>query len=98
MDWCPATVVAHYAPLKKVLVGSSEKFFVYRGHRKVTGSYFRRTLAKCLRVAGYTDMAFSAHSFRMGGATDLFRAGWTYEQIKEYGGWRSMTVKRYVRL
>ena len=40
---------------------------------------------------------YAGHSFRSGGATDLYRAGVTVDMLKKLGRWRSNAVWFYIR-
>jgi hypothetical protein len=47
---------------------------------------------------GYTSLDISSHSLRAGGATALFCAGVSLEQIRLMGRWQSDTVFRYIHV
>ena len=40
---------------------------------------------------------YDMHSLRIGGATDLFKYGYSVEEIKRMGRWRSNVVYKYIR-
>jgi len=57
-----------------------------------------RTLIKdAAAKAGLDPKIFGAHSPRAGGATDLFRLGVYYPNIKKFGRWKSDTALIYYR-
>ncbi|KAJ7747894.1 hypothetical protein DFH07DRAFT_962311 [Mycena maculata] len=62
----------------------------------LTRSYALRTLDDCLKRAGYDSSEFSGHSFRRGAAFAAAEAGYTPEQIKLLGRWKSNVWKLYV--
>lgn len=47
--------------------------------------------------AGYGDKWITGHSFRAGGATDLFMAGVPFQTIQKQGRWKSDAVLRYFK-
>lgn len=47
--------------------------------------------------AGFPARAYSGHSFRAGGATDLFALGVPYPVVKKAGRWKSDAALRYYR-
>lgn len=77
-----------------------------RGHR-ATASYdfakpatigwFKRVISFYLVKVGRDPTRYSGHSFRAGGATDLFAIGMPYPQIKKMGRWKSDAAMRYYR-
>ncbi len=46
---------------------------------------------------GYEASHFSVHSYRAGGATDLFAAGLTLAEVMEHGRWETDTALIYYR-
>jgi hypothetical protein len=62
----------------------------------LTRAYTLRALDDCLTKAGYSSAEFSGHSFRRGTAFAAAEAGYTPEQIKLLGRWKSDTWKLYV--
>jgi hypothetical protein len=58
---------------------------------------WRRALARFFTKAGYSSNQYSGHSFRAGGATDLFSLGVPYPTIKKMGRWKSDAALQYYR-
>lgn len=58
-----------------------------------------RVVARRARAAGLSDLQFSGHSLRAGGATSMAATGATTAEIADHGGWspRSAVVHDYVR-
>ena len=63
----------------------------------MTVSWFRSAFRAALKKSGIEPHGFGTHSLRAGGATDLFKAGVSYPNIKKYGRWRSDAALIYYR-
>jgi hypothetical protein len=60
-------------------------------------SQFRSLIRQAVAATGRDSSLYSGHSLRAGGATDLFRAGALYPNIKKFGRWKSDTALIYYR-
>jgi hypothetical protein len=60
-------------------------------------SWWRSILNKSIKLLNLNPKLFSGHSFRAGGATDLFNAGVPTVIIKKMGRWKSDAVMIYHR-
>jgi integrase len=58
---------------------------------------FVRACQQLLRAAGYPHQRYSGHSFRSGGATDLWNGGVQPRLIQLQGRWRSDAMYLYIR-
>lgn len=58
---------------------------------------FRKDFRALLAKAEYLEMKYSGHSFRSGGATDLWHAGCRDHAIRLHGRWRSDAFYIYIR-
>ena len=65
--------------------------------RPASKKWFLGVVRKVAHTVGIDPKWVSAHSFRAGGATDLFLLGVPYPVIKRYGRWRSEAVMVYFR-
>ena len=59
--------------------------------------HFVPAIRALLQAAGYDASEYSGHSFRAGGATDLWTAGCAPEVIKRAGRWKSDCFYIYIR-
>ena len=59
--------------------------------------WFGRVVRKMATALGRAATRYSGHSFRAGGATDLFIMGVPYPKIKLYGRWKSDAALVYYR-
>jgi hypothetical protein len=65
--------------------------------KTATSCWWRRTISHFLLRVGLNPALYSGHSFRAGGATDLFVARVPYPYIKQMGRWRSDAALKYFR-
>ena len=65
--------------------------------RTVSLSWFRKEVKVAMRMIGENPDNFSGHSFRAGGATELFNRRVPYPTIKKYGRWKSDSALDYYR-
>lgn len=91
--------VKDQAPLFPLIIrNSSSSYTVTWGAKHDKQSHFVPELRRILSAAGFTTTTeFSGHSFRAGGATDLFNGGCSPEFIKRHGRWKSDCFYIYIR-
>ena len=73
-----------------------EPFFVFRDGTPVSPINVRSTLRKVLRMIGLEAELYNTHSFHIGQATDLIKMGFSIEQVKLVGRWKSNAVYKYI--
>ena len=57
----------------------------------------RKVLKTILQRLNFNPEQFNLHSTRIGHAVDLLKAGYTIEEIKRLGRWKSNAVFRYLK-
>ena len=57
----------------------------------------KKSIPYLVSLVGLSPKEYSGHSFRAGGATDLFTARVPYNIIKKYGRWKSDAALKYYR-
>ena len=95
--FCPFELTSDYLAVRGDYHSLDEQFFVFRGNVPVTATAVRKVLKKALENLNLINVAFDTHSFRAGRAVDLLKAGYTVEQIKIMGRWKSNAVYRYLK-
>ncbi|XP_062608427.1 uncharacterized protein LOC134270246 isoform X2 [Saccostrea cucullata] len=73
------------------------QFLVHFNSKPITQYQFSAMLNKCLNFLNIQTASFKSHSFRIGGATQLYIRGLSETQIKERGRWNSSAYKSYIR-
>ena len=94
--YCPYMVTREFLSVRGDYRYEEEPLFVFNNGTLVTPNMARRVLKKLIRMANLDPMLYDTHSFRAGRATDLQKAGFSVDQIKKLGRWRSNAVYNYL--
>lgn len=76
---------------------SSGPLFCHFDGSPLSAYQFNSVLKMALEFAGLKDRYFKSHSFRIGGATSMYKNGQKIEEIKQRGRWNSNAYKLYIR-
>jgi len=92
---CPVTIMQRYLHHRGKAKGP---LFITKGGRPVSRSLIKEALDQQLQILGYNSLLYNTHSFRIGKATDMAKAGCTATQISLAGRWKSSAYQRYIKL
>ena len=92
---CPHRLLRDYVNLRGRGDGP---LFLFSDKFPVSRSYFAKMLRKAAVVAKLNAKQISPHSFRIGAATWAAKKGFSTEQIKAMGRWRSTAFNSYIRI
>ena len=95
--FCPFKLVIQYMSTRSSYITGKEQFFVFADGSPVKGDHFRTLLRKLLTAVNLDSMLYDVHSFRIGRTCDLYKFGYSIEQIKAMGRWKSNAVYRYLK-
>ena len=95
--FCPFHLVARYMSMRGPYSEVEEKFFVYTDNRPVQAYQLRNVLRQLLDSLGLDSALYDVHSFRIGRTCDLEKFGYSVDQIKSMGRWKSNAVYRYLK-
>ena len=70
--------------------------FVKRNGKAFSRAEFLSLLGKVMKASGISQCGYNTHSFRIGGATYMALQGYSSEQIRNFGRWKSDAYKRYI--
>ena len=90
---CPVTAVKNYMAVRPSFPG---QLFVNLNGKSTTRHDFTSVLQRTVEFCNLSPH-IKSHSFRIGRASDLKKAGIDDNQIKERGRWSSSTFKHYIR-
>jgi hypothetical protein len=96
-DLCPVAALKDWA--SRTNHTADLPYFRLQNGTPLTGAKLNNWLDKT--IGRYTDKTigkFTTHSFRIGIASELGRAGCTDEEIKDAGRWSSRALEAYIRL
>ncbi|XP_040216858.1 integrase/recombinase xerD homolog [Rana temporaria] len=94
-ELCPVGLVRKYLDIRPEVGGT---FLVHENGAPLSRYQFVAVFRKCLGELGLVAKEFSAHSFRIGAATEAARNGLGEDAIKRIGRWESKRFCSYVRL
>lgn len=77
--------------------GTTPLFWI-TNHGMLTRNFISETLKLAATELGESQSGISSHSLRGGGATALYTAGYTIEQVMYLGRWLSSSWMRYVKM
>lgn len=91
---CPVRALIRYL---KAAPGLTGPLFVDVTGLPITTTTFRSTLRSCVIVCHLDPQFFTAHSFRIGGATHAHQNNMSIPQIQKLGRWKSTAYLKYIR-
>ena len=74
-----------------------EPLFLLSDRTNVTMDMFHAMLRNAISRINLDPMLYDCHSFRIGCATDLYKANFSLTFISRVGRWRSNAVYKYLR-
>ena len=95
--FCPVKIITTFAELRIPYNNDTDQFLVFRDGSNFLTKHFKQVMVKGLKRLGLEPSQYGTHSFRIGRATDLQRAGRGIDYIKKQGRWESNAVYNYLR-
>ena len=95
--FCPFQLSREYLKLRGGYSSEDESFFVFRDQSPVTPHQVNTILRKILKSINLDSKVYSFHSIRIGRASEMIKAGYTIDEVKLAGRWKSNAVFRYIR-
>ena len=96
-NFCPFTLINDYIKMRGPFLDAHEPFFVLRDKSPLQILMVRTMLRSLITNLRLQEHLYSFHCFRSGRASDLLKFGFTVEQIKCMGHWKSNAVCRYLK-
>ena len=95
--FCPFKLMKEYFALRGDYEEENEKFFIFRDGTPVTQEHVRNILTSMLEKINLDALLYLFHGIRSGRACDMFKLGYTVDEIKQAGRWKSNAVFRYLK-
>ena len=95
--FCPIKVVIHYVTIRGTYKANNEEFFVFADRSPVKPQQLRIMLRTLLDRLNLDSSLYDVHSLRSGRTCDLAKYGYSVDQIKAMGRWKSNAVYRYLK-
>ena len=95
--FCPFEWTRKYFSMRQKIKQDDEQVFLFSDGSPLQAQHLRSLLRRVLKNLQLEPSFYDIHSFRIGRATDLFKAGVDLDQIKDLGRWKSNAVYKYLR-
>ena len=95
--FCPLELTTEYLQERGGYDHDQEQLFIFRDGTPITAKNTRRVLKMALKRLQLDPSLYGTHSFRIGRASDMLKSGYSVDQIKQYGRWKSNAVYKYLR-
>ena len=97
--FCPFHLISNFIKMRGTEpVTPTEQFFVFRDKSPVKPDHVRSLLKTLLKRIALDPSLYDFHSFRVGRSSDMIKFGFTMEEIKRIGHWKSNAVYKYIKL
>ena len=95
--FCPHTLIHNFIEVRGSYDSIHEEFFVFRDRKPVSSDNARTVLRKLIKNIGLNEKLYDMHSFCIDRSSDLVKYGYSIEEVKRMGRWKSNAVFRYIR-
>ena len=95
--FCPFKTLKAYSEVRGDYIYDNEQFFVFVDHSPVYPHHAHNLVHTLLSRLNLDTSLYSFHSLRIGMASDMLRRGYTVEQIRLAGRWKTNAVFKYLR-
>ena len=95
--FCPFKTVIKYMDTRGPYLSEQEPFFILSDRSAVKPNQLRTFIRNVLDKVNLDSLLYDVHSFRIGRTCDLVKFGYSIEQIKAMGRWKSNAVYRYLK-
>ena len=96
--FCPFQVLNEYRIARGRYEDQNENLFIFKDRTPVKPSHAAEVLRQCLENINLDLHLYTFHCLRSGRACDMLKQGYTIEQIKYLGRWKSNAVYKYLKL
>ena len=93
-NFCPFKLMSTFLLARGSYIDVMEPLFVYKDK---TADSARKVLKEIIVSLGLDSAVYDMHSLRIGRASDLIKFGYSVEEVKRMGCWRSNVVYKYIR-
>ena len=90
--FCPFRLIRQFLAIRAKDYSITEPFFVFRDSTPVTPTHARRVLRILLTNLGIDHRNYGMHNFRIGRTMDLIKYGYTVDEVKLMGRWKSNVI------
>ena len=96
-NFCPFRLLNDYIGLRGDYCRPDDRFFVFLDGSPVSADKARKVLKLVIDRVGLNCKNYDMHSLRIGRASDLIKYGYSVEDVKRIGHWKSNAIYRYLK-
>ena len=96
--YCPYLNTRDYLNARGCYIELTEPLFVFSDGSPVKPTNVRKLMKEIISAINLDPRFYNTHSFRIGRATDLYKAGYAVDVIKTLGRWKSNAIYKYLKL
>ena len=95
--FCPFKILRTYIKMRGDYTVQEEQFFLFSDKSQISPNLVQSVLQKLIDRLNLGSSLYGTHSFRISHGSDLIKYGFSIEQIKRMGQWKSNAVYKYLR-
>ena len=95
--YCPFSLIWNYLNYRGGYEKDNEYFFIFRDGSKIMHWHVRQLIRSMLQKINIDPTLYDTQSLRIGRVTDMLNYGYSIENIRRAGCWKSNTVFKYLR-
>ena len=95
--FCPFAIMRQYLEVRGDFASDQDPLFIFKGNLPVKPIHVRQLLKSILVKLGLDSSLYRMHSFRIGRTTDLIKFGYSIDEVKLMGHWKSNVIFKYIR-
>ena len=95
--FCPFIILREFLIARGGFLHDDEKCFIFRDGTVPSHNQVRKILRVLIQRINLEPSLYDTHSLRGGRALDMLKSGFTIEQIKCAGRWKSNAVYKYLK-
>ena len=96
-NFCPFKVMREYMIIRGSYKKDDEPLFIFADRTPIEPSHLRSVLKETLKAVGLNQANYGTRSFRAGRSVDLVRFGYSIDEVKRAGRWKSGAIYRYLK-
>ena len=96
--FCPFLTIRKFLHLRGPYVHDDEQFFIFQDRSPVKPIHVHNLLRILLKKLTLNADLYDCHSVRAGRASQLIKLGYTVDEVKRLGRWKSNAVYKYIKL
>ena len=96
--FCPFVLLRNYLQIQGGYDSPDEQLFIFQENKvDVKQCHIRSVLRICFQRLGLDPSVYGFHSLRIGQSSDMAKAGYSIEEVKRLGRWKSNAIYKYIR-